>query len=149
MTHLARHFKSLALVAAAGLLVVGCGGSDSTTATVPGTTATVPGTTVEVPAASSVIESATSVAGEAVPPVSSAAEDLRQRLESSLPGLQPVIDDVQRADDGTVTVQTSLAAGDSIAGIAKDQCSTVLQSMGESATQLVILGSDGGTIASC
>lgn len=142
MTPFARHSKTLALVAAAGLLVVGCGGTGSTTASVPGTT-------VEVPSASSVIDSATSVAGGAVPPVSSAADDLRQRLESSLPGIQSVIDDVQRADDGTVTVQTSLTAGDTIAGIAKDQCSTVLRAMGDSATHLVILGSDGGTIASC
>jgi hypothetical protein len=154
-----RQLRFAAALGAAGcLLVAGCGGSDSTTATVPGTTveatvpgatlaATVPGTTVEVPPVSSVVESATSVAGEAAPSGSSVADDLRQQL-SNVPGLDAVIDDVQ-IENGTVTVHTSLTTDDMLAGVAKQQCASVRRSMGERATRLVILGADGSTIASC
>jgi len=139
------------VVVALGALAAGCGGSGSTTASIAGTTvsATVPGTTATLPAASSVAQAATSAAAGAASSASSAAQDLKQRLGSSLPGLDSVIKDVQQADDGTVTVHTSLSSGDALARIATNGCQTARQAAGSSATHLVILAADGSTIASC
>jgi basic membrane lipoprotein Med (substrate-binding protein (PBP1-ABC) superfamily) len=142
------HLKLVGLLIASGALAAGCGGSSSTTASVAGTTvsATVPGTTATLPAASSVAQAATSAAGGAA---SSVGDELRQRLGSSLPGLDAVIDEVEQEDDGTVTVHTSLGADDPLATVAKNQCDAARQAIGSSATNLLILGSDGSTIASC
>jgi hypothetical protein len=144
------HLRLLCVAVVSVLVVAGCGGSDSTTATVPGTTVGVPGTTVEVPAASSVVEAATSIAAEAGTSASSVADDIRQRLNSSLPGLEAMIDGVDvNETDGTVTVRTSLRASDTIAGVVKDQCATAKQALGGSTGKLIVLGADGDTIASC
>jgi hypothetical protein len=132
-------------------VAAGCGGgSDSTTATVPGTTVEVPGTTVEVPAASSAVEAATSAAADAATSASSAAEDLRQRVASSMPGLDAMIDgvDVDEAN-GTVTVRTSLTPTDTIAGLVKDQCAAAKSALEGKALHLIVLGADGSTITSC
>jgi hypothetical protein len=141
----------IGVVLASGGLAAGCGGSGSTTASVAGTTVsvTVPGTTATLPAASSVAQAATSAAAGAASSASSVAEDLKKRLGSSLPGLDSVINDVQQADDGTVTVHTSLSSGDALAKIATNGCQKARQAAGSSATHLVILGADGSTIANC
>jgi len=145
------HLRLVGLLLATGAVAAGCGGSGSKTASVPGTTvsATVPGATATIPAASSVGQGATSAAAGAASSASSVGDDLRQRLRSNLPGLDSVIDDVEQEDDGTVTVHTSLSSGDPLAASAKTGCSAARQAVGSSATRLVILASDGSTIASC
>jgi hypothetical protein len=147
----ATHLRIVGLLLTSGALAAGCGGSSSTTASVAGTTvsATVPGTTATLPDTSSIAQAATSAAAGASSAVSSVGDELRQRLRSSLPGLDAVIGEVEQEDDGTVTVHTSLGAGDPLATVAKNRCDAARQAIGTSASHLVILGSDGSTIASC
>jgi hypothetical protein len=146
-----KHLGLVGLLLATGAVAAGCGGSDSTTASVPGTTvsATVSGATATLPAASSVAGAATSAAAGAASSASSVGADLEQRLGSNLPGLDAAIQDVEQEDDGTVTVHTSLTSDDPLAASAKTGCPAARQALGPSASHLVILASDGTTIASC
>ncbi len=141
-----RPISTLALASLTVLLAAGCGGSGSTT-NPPPTSSLAEAATSVAQAATSAAEAATSAAADAG---SSVADDARQRVESALPGVEAAIRGVEVNDaDGTVTVQTTLGANDTLAGIVKTRCDAAKTALGDGTNRLVILADDGSTIASC